>query len=145
MTDRPQLTLQTIRDRQRAVGLRKYGIALEDAGLSRGRLALHALEERVDLESYLHTAGLWTEADKDYLDALSDRLLPLADHPKPLPPDVPTPEAVATYGNWWQLGTEVVHVGVEGDRLAVKFADSSGFHRVDPDDGWRGPITLRPR
>lgn len=68
----------------------------------------------------------------------------LANVPAPNPPpDVPTVEAVATYGNWWQLGTEVVHVGVEGDRLALKFADSSGFHRVDVDDGWLGPVPMR--
>ena len=94
MTDTPTshkpLTIADIKRHQDLKGARKYPAPLAYAGLSRGRLALHALEERVDLENYLRTAGLWTEADEDYLDDLSDRLLPIANHPKPLPPDVPT-------------------------------------------------------
>jgi len=143
MTDRPPLTLQTIRDRQRAVGLREYGIALEDAGLSRGRLGLHALEECVDLLAYLHTAKLLDLDDSVCLLSIAERLLPIADHPKPLPPDVPTVEAVAEFGKYWQLGRGIVRV--YADAAGLWFVAVAARFAVDPTDPrWRGPITIRP-
>lgn len=142
MTDRPPLTLQTIRDRQRAVGLREYGIALEDAGLSRGRLGLHALEECVDLLAYLHTAKLLDLDDSVCLLSIAERLLPIADHPKLLPPDVPTVEAVAEFGRYWQFGKDVVFVYYDAGAF---FRLNGSDYFVDPTDPrWRGPITLRP-
>ena len=147
MTDRPPLTLQTIRDRQRAVGLREYGIALEDAGLSRGRLGLHALEECVDLLAYLHTAKLLDLDDSVCLLSIAERLLPIADHPKPLPPDVPTVEAVNAGHRWWQLGSIPVWVTCDpdGDLYWARTERGGWDAAVDATDPrWRGPITLRP-
>lgn len=37
------------------VGIRKYGVTLADAGLSRAQLTQHALEEALDLANYLQT------------------------------------------------------------------------------------------
>ncbi len=40
------------------VGLRKYGVALDQAGLSKPQLLQHALEEVLDLANYLQAALL---------------------------------------------------------------------------------------
>ena len=113
MTDTPTgpLTLAHIEAHQDAKGARKYPTPLADAGLSVGALLLHGLEEAVDLRRYLMLAGVWTLGDEDWHADLVDRLLPIADHPAPLPPDVPTVEAVREYGEWWQYAHRVVEKG----------------------------------
>ena len=145
MTDRPRLTIDGIAAHQAAKGLRKYGISLEDAGLPVSALALHALEELIDLTCYLAYAGLLTRKDAAYLEGVAFRLLPLADHPKPLPPDVPTVEAVEEFGEWWQFGDVVVEL--DDTPVGLQFyhpgwRDSESINPTDP--RWRGPITLRP-
>lgn len=65
--------------------------------------------------------------------------------PKPLPPDVPTVEAVATYGNWWQFADAFVLVAKLRGRLVYCLPGVGAPFDVDPTDPrWRGPITLRP-
>ena len=144
MTDRPPLTLADIEAHQDLKGARKYPQPLADAGLSVGALALHALEEAVDLRRYLMLAGVWTLGDEDWHADLVDRLLPIADHPKPLPPDVPTVEAVASGFVWWQFGEDVVLVDVTTRGLRFWRPRCLGAEVVDPTDPrWLGPVTLR--
>ena len=145
MTDTPTgpLTLQHIRDRQAAKGLRKYGVALKDANLPKSALALHALEEAVDLLAYLHTAGLLDLDNSVCLLSIAERLLPLADHPKPLPPDVPTVPACHAHGWWWQLGSSAVILSEHRGGLIYYRPGIRGFKPVDPAHNWLGPVTLR--
>lgn len=148
MTDRPRLTVQTIRDRQAAKGLRKCGVSLKDANLPVGALALHALEECVDLINYL------TDKPEEMgapvlcvrvLEACAESLAAIADHPKPLPPDVPTVEAVREFGVWWQFGDVVVELDDTPVGLQFYHPGWRDSELVDPaDPRWRGPITLRP-
>ncbi len=143
MTDTPTgpLTLQHIRDRQAAKGLRKYGVSLKGAGLPVSALALHALEELIDLLAYLHTAGLLDLDDSVCLLSIADRLLLLADHPKPLPPDVPTVEAVREHGHYWQFGEDVVFVY---HNAGAFFRLNGADYFVDPaDTRWLGPVPMR--
>lgn len=146
MTDRPPLTLQTIRDRQAAKGLRKYGVSLKDAGLPVGALALHALEECVDLLAYLHTAKLLDLDDSVCLLSIAERLLPLADHPAPLPPlppDVPTAVAVSEHDPLWQLGRSVVEVVTRCGALCYREIGVGGSRPVEGAGPWLGPVVLR--
>ena len=130
---------------QDAKGFRKYPARLEDAGLSVGALALHALEESVDRRRYLRAAGLWTAVDVVQFAFDEARLLPVADHPKPLPPDVPTVEAVREFGKYWQLGNRVVRVRVRVGGSGVCWQSGSALLPVDPaDPRWLGPVQLRP-
>ena len=144
-TARPPLTTADIEAHQDAKGSRKYPTRLEDAGLSVGALALHALEESVDRRRYLRAAGLWTAVDVVQFAFDEARLLPIADHPKPLPPDVPTAEAVAAYGPWWQLGEDVVQVEFGENGIGRFWQVGDAFHdSIDPAGPWLGPVQLRP-
>ena len=145
MTNRPPLTLAHIEAHQDAKGARKYPTPLADAGLSVGALLLHALEESVDLRRYLMLAGVWTLGDEDWHADLVDRLLPIADHPAPLPPDVPTVEAVREFGRHWQFGPDVVRVRDTFAGYPVWRAFGSDYEEpVDPaDPRWLGPVPMR--
>jgi len=64
---------------------------------------------------------------------------------KPAPwPDVPTAEAVAAYGPWWQFGDQVVAVDVTPRGLRFWRTACMGAKRVDPAGPWLGPVQLRP-
>ena len=146
MTDQPPLTLAHIEAHQDLKGARKYPQPLADAGLSVGALALHGLEELVDLRRYLMLAGVWTFGDEDWHADLVDRLLPIADHPKPLPPDVPTLHTVyGPHGHHWQLGDRVVWVFHDFGRLLYRYVgDGDRVLAVDPTDPrWLGPVPMR--
>jgi len=144
MTNRPPLTIAHIEAHQDLKGARKYPTTLAGAGLSVGELARHALEEAVDLRRYLMLAGVWTLGDEDWFEHLTFRLLPIADHPAPLPPDVPTVEAVAIYGNWWQFGDVVVEVDSGPTGLKFYHPGWRDPEPVDPaDPRWLGPVPMR--
>ena len=145
MTDRPRLTIAEIERHQDEKGARKYPTPLADAGLSVGALLLHGVEESVDRRRYFMLAGIWTSADEEQHADIIARALPFADHPKPLPPDVPTVEAVATYGEWWQFGDVVVELDDTPVGLQFYHPGWRDSESIDPTDPrWRGPITLRP-
>jgi hypothetical protein len=147
MTDRSALTVQHIRDRQAAKGLRKCGVSLKDANLPPSALALHALEEFVDAMNYLTDKPDEMGAAAlvvPLLETCAESLAAFADHPKPLPPDVPTAEAVAAYGPWWQLGDEVVRVRFDRGRCVLSRAGQIWAELVDPAGPWLGPVQLRP-
>lgn len=146
-TVRPPLTVQHIRDRQAAKGLRKCGVSLKDANLPPSALALHALEEFVDAMNYLTDKPDEMGAAAlvvPLLETCAESLAAFADHPKPLPPDVPTAEAVAAYGPWWQLGEDVVLVDPSPNGLWIWSAGRFGADRIDPAGPWLGPVQLRP-
>ena len=143
MTDRPPLTIAHIEAHQDLKGARKYPQPLADAGLSVGALALHGLEESVDQRRYLMLAGVWTLGDEDWHADLVDRLLPIADHPKPLPPDVPTVPACHAHGWWWQLGSSAVILSEHRGGLIYYRPGIRGFKPVDPAHNWLGPVPMR--
>ena len=144
MTDRPPLTIDDIAAHQAAKGLRKYGVLLGNANLPMSALALHALEELIDLSAYLAAARMLSMQDANDFMAIADRLLPIADRPKPPPPDVPTVEAVGSGQEYWQFGADVVLVDVTPRGLRFWRPRCLGAEVVDPaDPRWLGPVTLR--
>ena len=47
------------------LGVRKYGVTLADAGLTRRQILHHALEEALDLANYLQTEIMRIDGDLD--------------------------------------------------------------------------------
>jgi hypothetical protein len=64
--------------------------------------------------------------------------------PKPLPPDVPTVDAVESGFVWWQFGDVVVELDNAPVGLQFYHPNWRDSEPVDPTDPrWLGPVTLR--
>jgi hypothetical protein len=147
MTDTPTghkpLTLAAIAHHQFAKGKRKYGTTLAEAALPVSALALHALEELVDLAAYLDAMPGGAVGFLPTYDALALPLLAIADHPKPLPPDVPTAAAIAEHGAYWQLNGRVVEVVTRGGSLYYREVGMGGALPIGVGGDWLGPVPMR--
>lgn len=157
-------TIDEMRDLAHAVGLGDEGFALHCLATSlkywrRTGLKGDADEDRAKqrwYEQMAHHALTPSAPDPrcqrpDYAPYEPRPLAPdllewLGQEYKPAPwPDVPTAEAVAAYGPWWQFGEDVVQVefGERGAGWYWQICDRHA-HNVDPAGPWFGPVQLRP-